>query len=265
LVGLFLWVKIILMKRILMTPWALFYSILFYLLRREVMRQQVHLALIGDHNPAIVAHQAIPLALNLAAQTFDLHIHTTWLNTEDIDSSRSLAAFDAFWCVPGSPYLSTEGALYAIRYAREQQKPFLGTCGGFQHAIIEYARNVMGWQDAGHGEIDTEGRRVIAALACEMVEKTAGITLLADSIAAHAYKTLDIEEGYHCRYGINTEFQAALEAQPLRLTGHDQQGEVRVMELPGHPFFVATLFQPERAALKGQLPPLVGALIQAAL
>ncbi|STQ46582.1 CTP synthase [Ewingella americana] len=107
------------------------------------MSQQVRLAIIGDHNPAIVAHQAIPLALNLAAQTFDLDIHTTWLNTDTIDAQRSLEEFDAFWCVPGSPYQSTEGALHAIRYAREQQKPFLGTCGGFQHAIIEYARNVM--------------------------------------------------------------------------------------------------------------------------
>lgn len=228
------------------------------------MSQQIRLALIGDHNPAILAHQAIPLALNLAAQTFDLNIHTTWLNTDAIDSQRSLDEFDAFWCVPGSPYLSTEGALRAIRFAREQRKPFLGTCGGFQHTIIEYARNVMGWLDAGHGETDTDGRLIIAALTCEMVEKKAGITLVADSIAARAYGKLEIEEGYHCRYGINPEFQTALEAQPLRLTGHDRQGETRVMELPAHPFFVATLFQPERAALQNQLPPLVAALIQAA-
>lgn len=228
------------------------------------MSQQIRLALIGDHNPAILAHQAIPLALNLAAQTFDLNIHTTWLNTDAIDSQRSLDEFDAFWCVPGSPYLSTEGALRAIRFAREQRKPFLGTCGGFQHTIIEYARNVMGWLDAGHGETDTDGRLIIAALTCEMVEKKAGITLVADSIAARAYGKLEIEEGYHCRYGINPEFQTALEAQPLRLTGHDRQGEIRVMELPAHPFFVATLFQPERAALQNQLPPLVAALIQAA-
>lgn len=229
------------------------------------MSQQVRLALIGDHNPGILAHQAIPLAVNLAAQHFNLDIHTTWLSTDTLDEQRSLAEFDAFWCVPGSPYRSTEGALRAIRFAREQQKPFLGTCGGFQHAIIEYARNVMNWQDAGHGETDTEGRLVISALACEMVEKTAGITLTAGSIAAVAYGKLETEEGYHCRYGINPEFQAALEAQPLRLTGHDQQGEIRVMELPTHPFFVATLFQPERAALKGQLPPLVAAFIQSTL
>jgi len=229
------------------------------------MSKQIRLALVGDHNPAILAHQAIPLAINLAAQELDLDIHTLWLATETLNDNLSLADFDAFWCVPGSPYVSTKGALRAIRFARENNKPFLGTCGGFQHAIIEYARNVMDWQDAGHGETDTEGRLVIAPLACELVEKKAGIRLVADSIPAKAYGTLEVEEGYHCRYGINPEFQAALEAQPLRMVGHDHTGEIRAVELPGHPFFVATLFQPERAALKGLLPPLVAALIQAAI
>jgi len=249
------------MKIILMTKSRIFCSILFYLLRREVMSQPIRLALIGDHNPAILAHQAIPLALNLAAQQFNLDINSTWLASDVIHEGRSLDEFDAFWCVPGSPYVSTEGALRAIRFARENQKPFLGTCGGFQHAVIEYARNVMDWQDAGHGETDSEGRLVIDALTCEMVEKKAGIRLVADSITGRAYGKVHIEEGYHCRYGINPEFQQALEAQPLRMTGHDQDGEIRVIELPEHPFFVATLFQPERAALQGQLPPLVAALI----
>lgn len=228
------------------------------------MSKPIRLALVGDHNPAIVAHQAIPLAIHLAAQRFDLDIHACWLATETLTDDRPLNDFDAFWCVPGSPYVSTEGALRAIRFARENNKPFLGTCGGFQHAIIEYARNVMQWQDAGHGETDTEGRLVIAPLACEMVEKKARIRLVADSIPARAYGSVDIEEGYHCRYGINPEFQAALEAQPLRMVGHDHAGEIRAVELPDNTFFVATLFQPERAALKGQLPPLVSALIQAA-
>jgi len=229
------------------------------------MKTTVRLALVGDYNPAITAHQAIPKAVELAAQRFNINIHADWLPTETISHDpASLSHFDAFWCVPGSPYRSTEGAIRAIRFARERNKPFLGTCGGFQHAIIEYARNVMGWQDAGHGETDIEGRLVIAPLACEMVEIQGEITLVEGSIAAKAYGSLEIAEGYRCRYGINTEFQASLTAQPLEMTGHDAAGEIRVIELPGHPFFVATLFQPERAALRGELPPLVAALVQAA-
>jgi len=63
------------------------------------------------------------------------------------------AGFDGFWCVPASPYRDIDGALRAIRFAREQRRPFLGTCGGFQHAVLEYARNVLGWADAEHGEL----------------------------------------------------------------------------------------------------------------
>lgn len=228
------------------------------------MKNSVRLALVGDYHSAITAHQAIPLAIDLAAQHFSIEIHADWLATDTI-TPETLGNYDAFWCVPGSPYRSTEGALSAIRFARENRKPFLGTCGGFQHAIIEYARNVMDWQDAGHGETDTEGRLVISALSCEMVEVKSEITFVPGSIPARAYGKLEVEEGYHCRYGINTEFQAALEAQPLKMVGHDSNGEVRAIELPEHPFFVATLFQPERAALKGQLPPLVAALIKSLL
>lgn len=65
--------------------------------------------------------------------------------------------------------------------------PFLGTCGGFQHAIIEYARNVMGWQDAAHAETDTEGRMVIAPLSCSLVEKSDTIELRAHTLIARAY------------------------------------------------------------------------------
>jgi CTP synthase (UTP-ammonia lyase) len=249
----------------LATEKRFFYNLFFYLPRREVMKTTVRLALVGDYHPSITAHQAIPKAVELAAQRFNISIHADWLATETItDDPASLSHFDAFWCTPGSPYRSTEGAIRAIRFAREQNKPFLGTCGGFQHAIIEYARNVMDWQDAGHGETDTGGRLVIAALACEMVEKQGSVTLLEGSIPAKAYARLEIEEGYRCRYGINTEFQSALAGQSLKMVGHDAAGEVRAIELPGHPFYVATLFQPERAALKGELPPLVAALIQAA-
>ena len=79
---------------------------------------------------------------------------------------------------------------------------------------------------------------------------------------AEAYGTGETTEGYRCRYGLNPEFQAALVAGPLRAAANDENGEVRAVELDGHPFFVATLFQPERAALKGKLAPLVVSFTQ---
>lgn len=91
----------------------------------------------------------------------------------NLDLPNILQDFDAIWVVPGSPYRYDDGAFMAIRHARENDVPFLGSCGGFQYAIIEYARNVMGWHDAGHAETDSGGRLVIAPLSCSLVEKPA--------------------------------------------------------------------------------------------
>src|SRR5204862_344720 len=78
-----------------------------------------------------------------------------------------LSPFDAIWCVPNSPYASMEGALCAIRFARESGRPFLGTCGGFQHTIIEYARNVLGFHEADHAESNPAAALpLISRLAC---------------------------------------------------------------------------------------------------
>src|SRR5262249_44347282 len=127
--------------------------------------------LIGDHDATITAHQAIPIALQLAADSSQTQVKWQWVPTEEIRSAARVSAFDGLWCVPGSPYRSTEGALRAIRHARESGRPFLGTCGGFQHAVIEYARNVLGWADAEHAETAPDApRQVIAKLACSLVE-----------------------------------------------------------------------------------------------
>lgn len=224
----------------------------------------LRIALVGDYNADVIAHQAIPLAIDDAAAVLELAVEYHWLPTQDIKSTDDFADYNAIWLVPASPYLNTEGALLAVRYARENSLPFLGTCGGFQHAILEYARNVMGWEDAAHAETDTEGRMVIAPLTCSLVEKTDTIELRANTLIARAYGRDAIEEGYHCNYGISADFAAELETQPLRVTGWDDNGDIRAVELIAHPFFVATLFQHERNALAGRPAPLVQAFLHAA-
>ena len=224
----------------------------------------LHLALIGDYNPDVIAHQAIPVALQQAADTLGLKVHLQWLETDTLSATSELQGFDGFWCVPASPYRDTDGALHAIRFAREQRRPFLGTCGGFQHAVLEYARNVLGWADAEHGELAPDApRAVIAPLSCALVEASDTVRLAAYTRIADAYGTLDIHEGYRCRYGINPDFASALLEGALIPCGHDSAGDLRAVELLDHPFFVATLFQPERAALQGVTPPLAIALLKA--
>jgi CTP synthase (UTP-ammonia lyase) len=228
------------------------------------MRGKARVGLIGDYDATVPAHQAIPIALQLAAASAGIEVKLQWVPTEEVRTVSRVSEFDGLWCVPASPYRHMEGALLAIQYARESRRPFLGTCGGFQHAVIEYARNVLGWADAEHAETAPDAvRPVISPLACALVEATGTVRFFPNSRIADAYGTGEATEGYRCRYGLNPEFQAILVSGPLRAAAEDAAGDVRAVELDDHPFFVATLFQPERAALKGQLPPLVAAFVHA--
>ena len=228
------------------------------------MQRNITVGLIGDYSESVPAHRAIPPALQRAAGALHREVAFEWIPTEEVTSVSRIARFDGLWCVPASPYRSMEGALLAIRHARESAVPFLGTCGGFQHAVVEYARNVLGWADAQHAETAPgAARAVISPLACALVETTGLVRLFPGSRIAAAYGVSETTEGYRCRYGLNPEFQAALVAGPLRAAADDETGEIRAVELDGHPFFVATLFQPERAALRGESAPLVTAFVGA--
>jgi CTP synthase (UTP-ammonia lyase) len=228
------------------------------------MKQIVRIALIGDYTPTVTAHQAIPPALDLAARQLDLTIQYQWIDSELLSPASQLDAFDAVWCVPASPYRHDDNILQAIRFARETHIPFLGTCGGCQYALLEYARHVLSWHDANNAEVTQEGRAVISPLQCEMVEKQGDIRLSPDSRIGRAYGRDAITEGYRCRYGINEAFRDAFTTAGVRVSGVDDNGDIRAVELTDHPFFVGTLFQPERAALKQIAPPLAIALLEAA-
>jgi CTP synthase (UTP-ammonia lyase) len=225
---------------------------------------KVTIGLIGDYNASVPAHQAIPVALQRATELSNIAVEFEWVPTEEVVALSRIARFDGLWCVPASPYRSMAGALLAIRHAREAALPYLGTCAGFQHAVIEYARNVLGWSDAEHAETSPDSARaVISPLECALVETTGTVRLFPGSRIAAAYGGHQTTEGYRCRYGLNPKFRAELVAGPLRAVADDEIGEVRAVELDEHPFFVATLFQPERAALKAQAAPLVEAFVRA--
>ena len=227
-------------------------------------RHKIRIALVGDYDPNVPAHQAIPVALDRVASETGLDVQPAWVPTTDIGDGASLEAFDGIWCVPASPYRDMDGALTAIRFARERQIPFLGTCGGFQHALLEYARHCLGWADAEHAETAPESENaIITPLSCSLVEAFAPIRLREGSRIAAAYGALETQERYRCRYGLRKELEADVFAGSLKVSGYDEDDEVRAMELDGHRFFVATLFQPERAALEGSTPPLVKAFVLA--
>jgi len=228
--------------------------------------QTIHIGLIGDLNPDVTAHRAIPRALALAAEAGECQAEPVWLATDKIrvGDREQFEQFDGLWCVPASPYASMDGALWAIHFARENGLPFLGTCGGFQHALVEFARNVAGLNNADHAESNPDAElKLVAPLACSLVEQSGEIHLEAGSFIRAICGGETLTETYHCRYGLNPAFQQAVQRDGLRFVGFDAGGEVRVLELQGHPFFVATLFQPERSALQEHSHPLIRAFIQA--
>jgi CTP synthase (UTP-ammonia lyase) len=147
------------------------------------------IAVVGDYSPEIMAHRAIPRALELACAAHSIAVAWEWVGTATIcEVAREFAGFAAVWVVPASPYENMAGALEAIRWARETKRPFLGTCGGFQHAIIEFARNVSGLTAADHAETRPAGETlVVTPLSCSMVGKTGRIHFAAGSRLREIY------------------------------------------------------------------------------
>jgi CTP synthase (UTP-ammonia lyase) len=234
------------------------------------MARTLRIGLVGDYSQDVRAHAAIPQAAELAAH--GLHdmsrsVETCWLETPSlVDAGEQvLSSFDALWCVPGSPYASMDGALCAVRFARERGVPFLGTCGGFQHALIEYARNVLGLVEADHAESNPSAALpLIAPLACSLVGERGTITLRPGSRIAAIYGRSETVEAYHCSFGLAPRYQSLLEHGAMRITGVDSNGDARVVELADHPFFIGTLYQPELSAFAGVAHPLIRAFLEAA-
>jgi CTP synthase (UTP-ammonia lyase) len=157
------------------------------------------------------------------------------------------------------------GALEAITYARTRDVPLLGTCGGFQHLIIEFARNVAGIHDAAHAEYDPGASRLlINALACSLVGQVMDVSLLDGSLARRAYGGPGATERYYCQFGLDPDYLETLTRNGLAIGGTDQDGEVRIVELPGHRFFVGTLFVPQTSSRPGAPQPLISAYLAAA-
>ena len=223
------------------------------------------IALIGDYSETVVAHRAIPIALRLAADALSADIRWDWISTATLESSfdKQLKDYSAVWCTPGSPYKNTRGVIESIRYARTHSIPFLGTCGGFQHAVMEYAEAVWGI-DAAHAESDPDAvNPVIAQLMCPLIEVTENLHFEIDSKLRAIYGRDTTNEEYQCRFGINPLYADRFKSGEMKIAARDDEGSVRAVELDKHPFFIGALFQPERAALKGQLPPLVKAFVAA--
>ena len=225
------------------------------------------IAIVGDHRPDHETHAATSAAIAHAATRLGVVADAAWIPTESLPgrAAEVLAPFAAVWIAPGSPYRSMQGALDAVTHARTSGMPLLGTCAGFQHVVVELARSLPGMADAAHAEYDPGAAQlVVDELACSLAGSAMDVDLLEESVAARAYGRRRTTERYYCRFGLNPQYVAPLDDAGMVISGRDAAGEPRVVELPGHPFFVATLFVPQTASTAAEPHPLVEAFVAAA-
>lgn len=228
----------------------------------------VRISVIGDYQPTNETHVATTSALQHAGFSQGAPTEVTWVPTERVEVSgvEVLAGADGLLVAPGSPYASLTGALDAITHARVHDVPLLGTCGGFQHVVLEFARNVAGFHDAQHAEYDPYASTLfITPLSCSLVGKSMTVRVKDNTRASSAYKKPVVTERYYCNFGLNPAHVDTIVRNGLVVSGTDQEGEPRIVELPGRRFFVATLFVPQTSSAPGSPHPLLVALVEAAV
>lgn len=222
------------------------------------------IAILGELDPAFPPHRATNEALAHSATTLGVDVDARWVSTADV-TIEALREYSGIWIAPGSPYKSLVNTLAVIRHARERRIPCLGTCGGCQHIIVEYARNVLGFKDARHAEYDPYASELfVSELECSLAGRELRIDLVPGSRVAQIYGTRHAVERYYCNFGVNPDKVPLLRNGPLKIIGSDAEGEVRVVELPDHPFFVGTLFVPQMRSTPERPHPLVTAFVRAA-
>jgi CTP synthase (UTP-ammonia lyase) len=229
----------------------------------------IRVAIVGDLHPKFAAQDTIAVALQHSAGSLGATVETKWFGTPSLVSGAddSLRGADAVWCAPGSPFLSIDGALEGIRFARTAPRPFLGTCAGFQHGVIEFARNVLEIERAHHAEYETDGTSdlFIDELLCSLVGQSMKVHLVDEEIR-ELYGRPDIIEQYYCRFGLDESRLPDLEHAGLRVAGVDTaDGTTRIMRIPTHPFFYLTLFVPQTSSTPEVPHPVVTGFLQAAI
>ena len=239
----------------------------------------VRIGILGDFNPEFRSHHATPDSLQHAARKLDLKVESEWIPTPSLigsNAEKTLESFDGLWASPGSPYKSFDGMLKGIEFARRRDWPFLGTCAGFQYALIEFARNVLGIADADSAENDSGSKNiVIYPVACAVpnrkgdAPKLSGmvpeIRLRPGSYLQSFYGKKEIvSEEFFCNFEVNPEYEWCAMEAGFPVVARGSQGEIRAIESPAHRFFIATLFQPQLSSTEKNPHPLVTAFVQAA-
>jgi CTP synthase len=240
---------------------------------------EVTIAVVGKYIQYQDAYKSVYEALDHAGIALSSRVVVRRVESEEVEREgpeRVLGGVDGILVPGGFGYRGVAGKVEAVRFARERQIPFFGICLGLQCAVIEFARNVVGLEDANSTEIERNCRHPVVCL----LNDQHGITQLGGTMrlglypcalaegsrARAAYGSELIQERHRHRYELNNQYRQQFAAHGLAFTGTSPDGKlVEVIELPNHPWFVAVQCHPEFRSRPTQSHPLFRAFVQASL
>lgn len=241
--------------------------------------KEVTVALVGKYVQLHDAYLSVVEALKHAAVANHAEVHIKWVDSELVSSynvDEVLGDVHGILVPGGFGDRGIEGKITAIQYAREHNIPFLGLCLGMQMAIVEFARNVLGYADAHSSELNPSTTHPLI----HIMPDQHGVTDLGGTLRLGSYKCLldpnskayelygtrEIEERHRHRYEVNNEYRQELIEHGMRLCGVSPDGRiVEMIELPSHPWFVATQAHPEFKSRPNKCHPLFRGFLKAAL
>tara|TARA_B100001115_G_C15846420_1_gene426727 strand:+ start:2473 stop:4092 length:1620 start_codon:yes stop_codon:yes gene_type:complete len=250
-----------------------------FLYKLRFPKNEVEIGLIGKYVELKDSYKSIAEAFIHAGATNETKVKIRWIHSENLSKDsmeKTLGGLDGILVAPGFGERGFEGKLDAIRYARESKVPFLGICLGMQAAVIEFARNVLGFEGANSTEMDAD----TAYPVIDLMEDQKGLTrkggtmrlgacdcaLKEDSIAYGVYRRPTISERHRHRYEFNNKYLADFEKNGMIATGKNPDMDlVEIVEIPDHPWFMGVQFHPEYKSTVSNPHPLFVKFVAAAL
>ncbi|KAJ8756263.1 hypothetical protein K2173_025075 [Erythroxylum novogranatense] len=254
----------------------------------DMLDEQVRIAMVGKYTGLTDAYLSVVKALLHASVNQRKKLAVDWVAATDLEeetAKKNPDAYKAAWkllkgadgiLVPGGfGDRGVQGKILAAKYARENQKPFLGICLGMQIAVIEVARSVLGLHDANSMEFDPETKNPCVIFMPEGSKTHMGGTMrvgsrrtyfkIMDSKSAKLYGSKNfVDERHRHRYEVNPDMVAHLEDAGLSFTGKDESGQrMEIVELPNHPYYIGVQFHPEFKSRPGKPSPLFTGLVAA--
>ena len=250
-----------------------------FLHRHKNPTHEITIGLVGKYVELQDSYKSILEAFTHAGAANEVKVNVKSIHSEHINSANISALFsdlDGVLVAPGFGERGIEGKIEAIKYVRENNIPFFGICLGMQMAVIEFARTVLGHNDANSSEMNDstenpvidlmEDQKQIEEMGGTMRLGSWGCTISKPSIAYDAYKSNAINERHRHRYEFNNLYKSEIEANGMIATGiNSETGLVEIIEIPKHCWFVGVQYHPEYKSTVAKPHPLFKAFIKAAL